>query len=375
MADTKSVFDWILADHVSGPAKKMEGALGKASGAAGGGAGPFGKLGSAIGSMINPTTLAIGAVGALTAGIGDSLKKAAEHQVVSERLNAVLKANVQGYNGNRDAIDSYIAKQMDLGFTVDETTAAYAQLVGATHDTRKGQEFLTAAQDLARLKGISLADATDAMTKVEAGRYRGLQTLGIVLKAGATQEEALAAVRRVAAGQAAAYADTAAGHIAQLSAKWDDLMTKAGETVADLGNKFAGFVLDTVLPDVAIAQKATADWLTGLLDGVTGFAETVAKLHPFGMFQPQTGPMPSTGITRSVPSGSTAYGHGAGQSTLDAMLSGSQYTPQGFVSGGQTLVPQKLTTILQIDGKQVAQVVDQHLYYMLRGSPATRMRN
>lgn len=380
MADSKSTLDWILQDHVSGPAAKMDKALGKAGSTAGGTSGHFGKLGAAISGMITPATLALGAVGVLTAGVGDALKHAADYEVVSARLNTTLHENVKGYDGNRDAIDGFIAKQMDLGFQVDATTASFAQLLTATGDVHKAQEYLTAAENLSRLRGIDLATATDAMTKASIGQTKALKSLGITVSPvtaamdalnathkkltpamiaqakatdkAATEAEILAAVQKAAAGQAEAYAGTVKGKMEVLNAKWNDLMTKAGVTITDLSNKFAGFVVDVALP-----------WIAKLQAGIAG---VISSLINMGIVMATANSSNSAAAAAAAGGGAGKFGAPPSQiarGQAQASIGGSQ---QAAVGHGHTIV---------MDGKVVANAVDQHLYYMLKGSPATRMRN
>lgn len=183
--------------------------------------------------------LVAGGVHEAVASVGEWIKKAEEEQVVSARLDAALKSNVVGWNGNREAINKYIDGQTSLGFTNAETTASLAQLVAATGSVTKAQQFQAAAMDLARLKGISLAEASDGLTKVEAGSYRILKSLGIELAKGATQTQALAAVQKIAAGQAQAFADTTAGAMDVMNAKLDQAEVKIGKHLIPIVTKAA----------------------------------------------------------------------------------------------------------------------------------------
>lgn len=199
----------------------------------------FDKLGAIGGaqSILQGVGLAAGAaafnlvgraIGGVTDALGGAIRGAIDEEKINTRLNQALKANVAGWDGNRDAIDRYIDAQVRLGFQDDDVAASMAKLVAATGDVAKAQSILSTAEDLARFKGISLGDAVDALTKVEAGSYRILKSLGIELKANATQTEALAAVQAVAAGQADAFAKTAAGSMEVFSAKLDQLSDKIG---------------------------------------------------------------------------------------------------------------------------------------------------
>ncbi len=189
----------------------------------------IGVAAGATGAALNLLSQAAGnAVGFLE----DSAKAFNEEQASIQHLGTSLKANIPNWDGNTTAIEKVLKAQEKLGFTDDEQRDSLAKLVAATHDVTKAQEIQSVAMDLARFKGISLADATDALTKVEAGSYRILKSLGIELKNGATQADALAAVEGVAAGQAADFAQTNEGKLLVSQVKVNDAMEKFGSTVA-----------------------------------------------------------------------------------------------------------------------------------------------
>src|SRR5512139_1308412 len=119
--------------------------------------------------------------------MGDAVRGAIEEQASITRLNASLKANVEGWGGQTRAIEEVMAAQLRLGFSDEEQRDSLSRLVAATHDASEALEVQRTAMDLARFKGISLAEATDALTKVEAGSYRILKSLGIELRTGATR--------------------------------------------------------------------------------------------------------------------------------------------------------------------------------------------
>lgn len=190
----------------------------------------------------------------IATGVGAALvdfgKKAEEGEVISTRLNTALQANVAGWNGNRQAIDGYIDSQVKLGFTQDDLEASFGTIVTATHDVGKAQETLAAAEDLARLKGISLQDASSALVKVEGGHYRMLQSLGINLKANASATDALAAVQKAAAGQAAAFGGTTAGAFAEMTAEMDKTEEKIGQGLLPVFKSVADFMSEDVVPAI-----------------------------------------------------------------------------------------------------------------------------
>jgi hypothetical protein len=171
---------------------------------------------------------AFGALDAVVEFGKGSIRAAMDEEKSVARLNATLKANVSSWDGTTDAIEKRIAASVRLGFTDDDLRDSFNVLVAATKDVNQAFAIQRTAMDLARFKGISLADASSALVKVEAGQYRMLKSLGIELKEGATQTEALAAVQKLAAGQTEAYTKTLAGQVDVLSAKMSDLQDRIG---------------------------------------------------------------------------------------------------------------------------------------------------
>jgi hypothetical protein len=166
--------------------------------------------------------------------MGEAVKGAMADEESQNRLAASLKANVAGWDGNTAAIEKSILASQRLGFDDETLRDSLTVLVGATHNVAKAQQIQATAMDLARFKGIDLRTASEALIKVEGGHYRSLVQLGIKLKDGATQTEALAAVQAVAAGQAEAYADTTSGKVAAAQVKWNEALEQAGYTLLPL---------------------------------------------------------------------------------------------------------------------------------------------
>lgn len=229
MAGSKVGVTAELVDKVSGPLAKVRDnfdRLGKSAGfksvaqgvGLGIGVSAWGLLDKAMSSVVGFAT--------------DSVRAFADEEQSIAKLNASLSANVKGWDGNTDAIERVLTARMDLGFSDDEQRDSLALLTAATGDATKALEIQRTAMDLARLKGISLASASDALVRVEAGQFKALKGLGIELKKGATQTEALAAVQKVATGQADAYAETLSGKALNAQIKFNKAQEKFGKVIA-----------------------------------------------------------------------------------------------------------------------------------------------
>lgn len=207
------------------------------------GAAAFGLLDNAIASSVDY--------------LSDAIDAAREEEVSVQKLSTALQANIEGWDGNTDAIEETIKARMELGFADDAQRDSLARLVAATHDVNEALAIQRTAMDLARFKNIGLGEATDALIKVEAGQYRMLKSLGIVLEDGATQTEALAAVQKVAAGQAADYMETSAGGAEELQIKLDELSETVGMVLLPAANALVDFLSDDVVPSL----QAVAEWV------------------------------------------------------------------------------------------------------------------
>lgn len=224
--------------------------------------------------------------------LGDAVKAAREDQASIVALDAALKANIEGWNGNTSAIEATISARMRLGFADEEQRHALELLVGATHDVNKALDIESIAMDLAARKHISLEEASTALIKVEGGQYRALKALGIVLPANATAEEALAAAHKVTAGAAEAEANTDEGKLKAAQIRLSERLEKLGYTIMPLVTDAMLAIADAAEPivqglvDVVNAAKDADAWLTNLTGSTHAAGEETdllgSKTDPLG---------------------------------------------------------------------------------------------
>lgn len=310
---------------------------------------------------------ASGAIGFLQ----DSVQAFIEDQASVAELNQALKANIAGWNGNTAAIEANIAAKMDLGFTDEEQRHAMSLAVVATNDVTKAEGLLTAAMDLARLKHISLEEATTALIKVDDGHYRALIALGIVLPKNATAEDALTAVRKAAEGQAATYASTVQGKLTVAQIKFGEASEKVGAVI---------------MPVLANVMTAAADeWLPAFgrgLDKVTGFLRGMdvwldRATDRVRLMIKET--LKLVGIQVNNPGasgGGFAAGGWVGLNGPERVLVGEK--------GPEYVVPNhKLdsmggsgsgVTIVGVSAREIADIVDRELYVRIQRAAPTALR-
>jgi hypothetical protein len=234
----------------------------------------LGKFGLAAGAGAAIGTKALGLLDRAMSGVVDLAGQMVEGALADEesqnRLRASLKTNVPAWDGTTDAIERRILAGQKLGFEDEGLRDSLTVLVGSTHDVGKAFEVMGIAQDLARFKGIDLKTASEALIKVEGGVYRSLKGLGIVLRDGATQQEALAAVQKVTAGQAEAYANTNRGKLLASQIKVNEAMERLGSAIVPSLVDALSTLVDTGLQVV--------DVLGNIADGVGDVAHQVPVL-------------------------------------------------------------------------------------------------
>jgi hypothetical protein len=312
-------------------------------GGPGSGASLFGNIGAMAVSkgfgLID--TAASAALGVLE----DSIRAAEQEEVSIAKLDTALRANVPAWDGNRDAIERVLQARLALGFSDDEQRSSLALLVAATHDASKALEVQRIAMDLARLKGISLEEASNALVKVEGGQYRMLKSLGIVLKDGATQQDALNAVQKVGTGQAESYASTTSGKVLVAQVKVGEAMEKLGTVL---------------LPLVAAAMTGLADVAVPVIEGIGKAVQVV--IDTVGAL--------IRGIQRAIDwlgSLNLAQAHTA-QEAINYHLTG-QVPVSGGGGGGST---RNAVTIQGVSAAQIADMIDRQLYFKLSNAAPTR---
>lgn len=170
-----------------------------------------------------------------TARTQQTLNNAFESMSVKS-LNAIQKLADKAKGPGADAFDfisDSIGKAsqaaVKLGFDDEEAAGSMANLFQRTGDLNKTMELNALAMDLARAKGIGLADAGNMIGMVMSGNGRALKQYGIEISDTLTPMEALKVLQEKVGGQAEAFNGTLAGQSEVLKAQWGNLLETIGE--------------------------------------------------------------------------------------------------------------------------------------------------
>jgi hypothetical protein len=276
------------------------------------------------------------AAGAAVLGMA---KAAAQDRDEQNKLQLAITAAGAATKESTAQVEAAIAAGQDKAFTDSETREGLQSLVTATKDVSMATGLLTKAQDIARLTGVDLATASDAVAKAYAGNDKALAKLIPGMTKGATGMETIGIAAGLAAGQATTFAKSADG----MEARAGDAFSELGETIGEVFLpvldailpiviqmiKLFGTLIKAVLPFLVPILKVVGaaltivgnvlemivGWLIKLINWITKaidiLAEFLAKINPFQGIKLPSLPFTSGAGVSGLQAGTQAVGGGS----------------------------------------------------------------
>jgi hypothetical protein len=208
--------------------------------------------------------LAMGAAFVGFAAFG--IKEANEAEQALNKLGVTLSNFGMNTPAVRKEIEDLTGSYVDLGFGGEEAAAGFDVLFRSTGDLEKSQALLATSADLARIKNISLADASSIVAKANQGSAKAFKEMGIVLDTTLPRAEmldkAMGELNQKIGGQAIAYTETFAGQLAVTKEKFADVAETLGTTLLPYIKRFLDLITQTV-----DWVKQNSSWLS-ILAGV-----------------------------------------------------------------------------------------------------------
>lgn len=233
--------------------------------------GRFSRSGAAMGA----------ALGAVTGVLSNAARAAAEAEVSQTRLQSSVEATGALYEEFAAQLTAAGEAAVQMAFDDEEAADALSYLTQATGDAQTAINDLGLVMDIARGRGIGLAEAAKIVAAAEQERFGALARIGIKLDENATKEEAIAALQARYAGQAAAYAETQAGGYDRWLVKLGNVNEALGEHTGQLQEVLM------VLPGLSAGFTGVSAVLGGLapmLGGPIGIA-AAAGLAAVGIYK------------------------------------------------------------------------------------------
>lgn len=141
-----------------------------------------------VGKVAGVAGLAV--AGGLAVGLEKSVKAAMHAETANVRLDVAFKTAKLDAAKYKDQVDKLEASGRKLGFTDEQTKQSLGSLIVATHSMKDASADLSTAQDIARFKNIDLGAATKMLTMVMGGSQRAAKQLGLSVEKSTEQADA-----------------------------------------------------------------------------------------------------------------------------------------------------------------------------------------
>jgi hypothetical protein len=225
---------------------------------------------------------ALGAAGAI------AVKAAIEDQKAQALLAQQIRATTGATDAQIKATEGFIdSTQRATGVADDQLRPALANLVRGTGDLSKSQELLDLSLNISAATGKDVEAVSIALSKAYNGNIGALTKLGVPIDEatkkskdfGVAQEQ----LTTMFSGAAGAAADTMAGRFARLKIAFDEIVEQVGYYLMPIVERFAGFLLNTVVPYVQkLADAMGKNGLAGVFD-VLG-QSVIDRIQSLGVF-------------------------------------------------------------------------------------------
>lgn len=194
---------------------------------------------SQLGTIVKVLAGTLGAIGVGKAIQGVITAAAEEEQGMIRLRRAVELVSGKATPELIAGFEKQIAvMERTTGFSDGQMRDSLSLLVALTGDAKEGFDRLSFAQDLAVGADIDLVTASRLLGKLTDENVGVLKRYGIVVKAGAKEEDVLAAVHKKFGGQAAAFGKTAAGSWAIFRNQVNNLKEDIGFALLPLFTRF-----------------------------------------------------------------------------------------------------------------------------------------
>jgi hypothetical protein len=259
----------------------------------------------------------------------EGIKASMALQTSQARLQTAVKNTGVSFAAAKPVIDKHAEAMMNLGFTTQDTYEALGTMTTATRSPQMALDALAASADLARYKHMSLAEAGKLVASASTGQARGLRDLGLAMNktipAGTSFAGLMKLIHARTKDAAKAFADTSAGQLEVLRAKFEGLKEELGNSLMPAFNKIVSWILKDGIPRL----KDLGKWFSDNKPIIIAFGTALAALWAVPKI---------TGILRVLTTLGDAYLAMGRKATIaageEALATGGEVAAGAGIAGG-----------------------------------------
>jgi hypothetical protein len=207
-----------------------------------------------------------------------SVKETLSVEDAQTKLEVAIQNTGVSFKTAKPYVDQQVAAMNALGFSTQDVYGALSTMTAATQSPSLALQELGVAADLARFKGISLAQAGDILARASMGQARGLADLGLAINKtipkNASFAQIMALVEERTKGTAYAFSKTTTGALQVAQVQFKNLETQLGTALLPILNKVLAWFNTKGIKDI----KAFFSFLqthTSLLKLIVGTLATI----------------------------------------------------------------------------------------------------
>lgn len=254
------------------------------------------------GGMLLAGAAVAGAAVVAVSAIADWTQAAIDDAAEQEALALAIQNAGAATAESTAQVEAAIAAGQERAFTDSEVREGMTALVTATGDVALSTELLATAQDVARLAGVDLQTATDAVRKAYDGNGAALAKLTNQQSKGRDATDILSEAQKLAAGQADLYGESTKGAMDKSKIAMDEATESIGAAFIPIVEAIVpalvpvleaiAMLVTELLPllrpviDVAVAGikifvsvlKTVLDWLKQVIGAVKGVIDWIGRM-------------------------------------------------------------------------------------------------
>jgi phage-related protein len=242
-------------------------------------------LNQKVSGAFSALKLVIGAIaaGAMAKWIDTTVKLGIESERAASLFGNTMRTTLGATDEQIAAAQKLIEKQEKLNhFDAEVLMGQMDKAIVKYGDLGTAQLAVSAAQEVARLKGINVAAAYDLVAQASNGTARSLKQFGIEAKKGTTEASYLQEILDKTAGSTEAYNKTTAGMVEGMKLSYEVMRETLGQALLPIAKTLMEVlspVIEKITAFIVAHMPQIQAFVLAIQKGIAWVVETAGKMY------------------------------------------------------------------------------------------------